>query len=74
MVPTVAVQRSQTGNYVFVVKDGAAKVQPVKVDRTFQGFSVITDGLSGDDDVVVDGQLLLSNGTRVEPRARKAGA
>src|SRR6185295_6733976 len=30
VVPTVAVQRSQSGNFVFVVKDGAAKVQPVK--------------------------------------------
>jgi RND family efflux transporter MFP subunit len=74
VVPTVAVQRSQSGNYVFVVKDGVAKVQPVKVERTFQGISVITEGLSGDEDVVVDGQLLLSNGSRVEPRARKAGA
>src|SRR3954467_5096916 len=74
VLPTVAVQRSQSGNYVFVVKDGVAKVQPVKVDRTLQGQSVITEGLSGGEDVVVDGQLLLSEGTRVEPRARKAGA
>ena len=74
VVPTVAVQRSQNGNYVFVVKDGVAKVQPVKVDRTFSGVSVISDGLSGDESVVVDGQLLLSDGSRVEPRARKAGA
>lgn len=74
VVPTVAVQRSQSGNYVFVVKDGVAKVQPVKVDRTSQGMSVIAEGLSGGEDVVVDGQLLLSDGTRAEPRARKAGA
>ncbi|MCA6120502.1 efflux RND transporter periplasmic adaptor subunit [Bradyrhizobium sp. WSM 1704] len=74
VVPTVAVQRSQNGNFVFVVKDGVAKVQPVKVDRTFQGLSVIADGLSGDESVVVDGQLLLSDGSRVELRARKAGA
>ena len=74
VVPTVAVQRSQNGNYVFVVRDGVAKVQPVKVDRTFQGTSVIAEGLSGDENVVVDGQLLLSDGTRVESRARKAGA
>jgi RND family efflux transporter MFP subunit len=74
VLPTVAVQRSQSGNFVFVVKDGAAKIQPVKVDRTLQGQSVITEGLSGGEDVVVDGQLLLSDGTRVEPRARKAGA
>src|SRR3954454_1594973 len=74
VVPTVAVQRSQNGNYVFVVKDGAAKVQPVKVDRTSQGISVISEGLTGDESVVVDGQLLLSDGTRVEARSKKAGA
>ncbi len=74
VVPTVAVQRSQNGNYVFVVKEGTAKVQPVKVDRTFQGTSVIAEGLSGDENVVIDGQLLLSDGSRVEPRARKTGA
>src|SRR3954471_717319 len=74
VVPTVAVQRSQSGNFVFVVKDGAAKVQPVKVDRTAQGMSVILEGLAGDESVVVDGQLLLSDGTWVEARAKKAGA
>src|SRR4030081_114395 len=74
VVPTVAVQRSQSGNFVFVVKDGVAAVQPVKVDRTFRGTSVIAEGLSGGEDIVVDGQLLLSDGSRVEPRARKAGA
>ena len=73
VVPTVAVQRSQEGNFVFVVQDGTAKKQNVKVDRTFQGTSVISEGLSGDESVVTDGQLLLSSGTRVEPRA-KAGA
>jgi len=74
VVPTVAVQRSQNGNFVFVVQDGVAKVRPVKVDRTFQGSSVISDGLAGDESIVVDGQLLLSEGSRVELRARKAGA
>jgi RND family efflux transporter MFP subunit len=74
VVPTVAVQRSQSGNFVFVVKDGIAKVQPVKVERTFQGSSVISEGLSGDESVVTDGQLLLSDGTRVESRTKKAGA
>lgn len=74
VVPTVAVQRSQSGNFVFVVKDGVAKVKPVTVDRTSQGMSVISEGLAGDESVVVDGQLLLSDGSRVEPRAKKAGA
>src|SRR3982075_665517 len=73
-VPTAAVQRSQNGNYVFIVKDGKAHVQPVNVSRTFQGISVVATGLSGGEDVIVDGQLLLSEGTPVAPRAPKAGA
>jgi RND family efflux transporter MFP subunit len=74
VLPTVAVQRSQNGNFVFVVKDGIAKVRPVKVERTFEGFSVISEGLIGGEDTVIDGQLLLSDGSKVEPRTRKAGA
>src|SRR6266404_190786 len=74
VVPTVAVQRSQNGNYVFIVNDGKAHVQPVNVSRTFQGISVVASGLSGGEDVIVDGQLLLSEGTPVAPRAPKAGA
>jgi hypothetical protein len=37
-------------------------------------MSVIETGLNGDETVVVDGQLLLTNGTAVEPRGSKAGA
>lgn len=74
IVPSVGVQRSQTGNFVFVVKDGKSQIQPVTISRTFQGLSVIDTGLEGGEDIVVDGQLLLSNGTSVEPRSRKAGA
>ena len=37
-------------------------------------MSVISEGLAGGESVVTDGQLLLSDGTRVEPRAKKAGA
>ena len=73
-VPTAAVQRSQSGNYVFIMRDGKAHVQPVNVSRTFQGISVVATGLSGGEDVIVDGQLLLSEGTPVAPRAPKAGA
>jgi RND family efflux transporter MFP subunit len=74
IVPTSAVQRSQNGNFVFVMKDGKAHVQPVTVSRTFEGTSVLATGLSGGEDVVVDGQLLLSEGTPIAPRAAKAGA
>jgi hypothetical protein len=37
-------------------------------------LSVIEKGLSGGETVVTDGQMMLSNGTAVDIRERKAGA
>lgn len=73
-VPSAAVQVSQTGSFVFVVKDGAATVQPVTVARNVDGEAVISIGLSGGEPVVVTGHLLLSNGTRVAVRETKTGS
>jgi membrane fusion protein, multidrug efflux system len=72
VVPSNSVQVSQTGSFVFVVADNVAKVQPVTVSRTVGSFSVVATGLKGGETVVTDGQLLLSEGTRVNPRASKA--
>jgi RND family efflux transporter MFP subunit len=73
-VPATAVQVSQQGSFVFVVKDGAARVQPVTVARVVGNETVIEKGLVGGEVVVTDGHLLLTNGSRVAPRERKAGA
>jgi len=69
-VPATALQLSQAGTFVFVVKDDVASVRPVKVERTVDGESVIESGLTAGEVVVTDGQLLLSNGTRVTQRKR----
>ena len=73
-IPSAAVQTGQSGTYVFVVVNGAAEVKPVTIDRTSEGESIVSAGLSGGETVVTDGQLLLTNGTKVAPRQRKAGA
>lgn len=67
-IPATALQVSQTGTFVFVVKDGTALVRPVKVERTVNGESAIASGLQAGEVVVTDGQLLLSNGTKVNAR------
>jgi multidrug efflux system membrane fusion protein len=72
VVPTSAVQVSQQGNFVFVVKDGIATVKAIKVDRTMGTETVIESGLESDEIVVTNGHLLLTNGARVA--IRKAGA
>jgi len=74
VVPTEAVQVSQQGNFVFLVKDGVATVTPVKVARLIGAETVIESGLNDGDVVVTDGHLLLTNGVRVNVRERKAGA
>ncbi len=74
VVPPTAVQLSQTGSFVFVVKDGIATVQPVKVARSQQNETVLESGLQGGETVVTDGQLRLTNGARVEPRSANAPA
>jgi multidrug efflux system membrane fusion protein len=74
VVPSAAVQVSQTGPFVYVVKDGAAVVQPVKIARAVGAETVIEDGLAGGETVVTDGHLLLTNGATVSVRERRAGA
>lgn len=73
-VPSTAIQLSQTGSYVFVVKGEVAIVQPVEVARVLGSESVLARGLEGGETVVVNGQLLLSNGTKVAVRAPKVGS
>lgn len=71
VVPREAVQTGQNGNFVFVVQDGVAKVRPVTLDRAIDGEAVISSGLKAGESVVTDGQLLLTDGARVE---QKGGA
>jgi multidrug efflux system membrane fusion protein len=71
-IPATALQLSQAGSFVFVVKDNIATVRSVKIERTVDGVSVVEAGVEEGDVVVTDGQLLLSNGTKVTIRTGKA--
>jgi membrane fusion protein, multidrug efflux system len=70
VVPSSAVQVGQSGSYVFVVKaDNTVEFRPVTVDRTVGKDTVIAKGLNADERVVTDGQLRLTNGSRIEIRS-----
>jgi multidrug efflux system membrane fusion protein len=71
-VPTAALQISQEGQFVFVVKDSAAIKRLVKVERTADGVAAIASGLEDGETVVTDGQLQLQNGTKVSIRGARA--
>ncbi len=65
-VPATAVQRSQTGNFAYVVEaEDKVRMQPIKVLQTENGKAVIESGLSAGDRVVVDGHYRLTPGARV---------
>jgi RND family efflux transporter MFP subunit len=70
-VPSAAVQVSQTGNYVYVIKNDVAELHPVKVARTFGAVTVLESGVADGDTVVVDGHLQLTNGIKVVIRPAK---
>jgi multidrug efflux system membrane fusion protein len=74
-IPAAAVQVSQTGNIVYVIRGDKAEIQPVKVARTLGNIAVIESGLAAGDIVVTDGHLQLTNGSRVAIREpKKAGS
>lgn len=73
-VPTNAVNTGQQGPYVFVVEDATAKVRPVRVSRTMGAKTVLSEGLNGGETIVLDGQMLLSEGSKVTPRAPRTGS
>ena len=65
-VPAAAVQRSQDGTYVYVVKGGdIAQNQPITVAQIQDGIAIIDKGLAAGDRVVVDGQYKLKPGVHV---------
>ena len=73
VVPSAAVQVSQAGPFVYVVKDRKAVVQPVKIARVVGNETVLSEGLEGGETVVTEGHLLLTNGAAVVVRDRKPG-
>ena len=70
LVPTQAVQVSQSGPFVFVVKsDNTVELRPVTPGQRQQGdLTVIEDGVKVGETVVVTGQLALSPGAKVAPQ------
>ena len=70
LVPAQAVQISQNGPFVFVVKpDNTVDLRPVKPGQRQDGdLTVIESGLKADETVVVTGQLALAPGSHVDPK------
>jgi membrane fusion protein, multidrug efflux system len=70
LVPSQAVQISQSGPFVFVMKaDNTVELRPVKPGQRQDGdMTVIEKGVQPDEIVVVTGQLALAPGAKVDPK------
>ena len=70
VVPTVAIQAGQQGDFAFVVKpDQTVDLRTVTVDRTAGTESVVKDGLKPGETVITDGQLRLVAGSRIKVKS-----
>ena len=73
VVPSAAVQPSQQGATLFIVKsDQTVEIRPVTVARTQGDDAVIASGVKPGEVVVTDGQLGLTAGARVSIKSASA--
>jgi len=69
VVPTAAVNSSQSGTYIYVLKpDTTVDLRKVTVSRSWQDLSVVAAGLEPGETVVTDGQVRLSPGAKAAIR------
>jgi multidrug efflux system membrane fusion protein len=74
-IPASALQTSQAGQYVYVVKaDRTAELRPVVVERTVGAEAVIAKGLTAGETIVTEGQLRVVPGRTVDVRDPAGGA
>jgi multidrug efflux system membrane fusion protein len=74
VVPATAVQASQDGQYVYVVKpDRTVELRTVTLERLQSGQAIVSAGIVAGETVVTDGQLRLTPGARIVERG-DAGA
>jgi membrane fusion protein, multidrug efflux system len=70
LVPSQAVQISQSGPFIFVLKsDNTVDLRPVKPGQRQDGdLMVVESGIQPDEIVIVTGQLALAPGAKVDPK------
>ena len=66
VLPSSAVVTGQQGSYVYVVDSNTAHLRPVTVRRQGDSIAVLAAGVTAGEQVVVDGQLRLTDGAKVQ--------
>ena len=66
VLPSSAVVTGQQGSYVYVVDSSTAHMRPVTLRRQSDSIAVLSGGVTAGEQVVVDGQLRLTDGAKVQ--------
>jgi multidrug efflux system membrane fusion protein len=68
IVPVAAIQRGPQGTYVYTAGPGnAAKIQAVTISQTTGNLVGLSAGINPGENVVIDGQDKLQDGTKINP-------
>jgi len=74
LAPAEAIQRGPQGPFVYVTKDKVVELRRIQLGPSEGGIVAVKTGVAAGETVVVDGTERVSNGARVEPTTRQAGA
>jgi membrane fusion protein, multidrug efflux system len=70
VIPAAAVQEGPRGPYVYVVtQDRTAELRPVRIGQRLAEQAVVSEGLRGDEEVIVEGQFRVEPGAAVDVTA-----
>jgi membrane fusion protein, multidrug efflux system len=74
VVPSQTIQMGAKGPYLFVVRpDNTVEQRIVTQGVRYRDFVVVAEGLKADETVVVEGQLTIGNGAKVNPAPYRGG-
>jgi membrane fusion protein, multidrug efflux system len=74
VVPSQTIQMGAKGPYLFVVRpDNTVEQRIVTQGVRYRDFVVVAEGLKPDETVVVEGQLTIGNGAKVNPAPYRGG-
>jgi membrane fusion protein (multidrug efflux system) len=65
LIPQSALLADQQGTYVFIVDDGKAAIRRLKLGQNKGALVIVTDGLSGGEQIVMGGAMSLRPGVAV---------
>ncbi len=69
LIPERAINQGPEGQYVWVMnQDQTVAIRPIKLDRREGEMGIVSEGLKPGEEVITDGQLMLSPGAKVVPR------